>query len=163
MAKRSARNRRTRKQRGGSLLIGANAPSLQGRQISFQVIFGSLSASNSGPILSLEASQIQPTVTWSPDGSYTLVCWDPDAPAKSWLHWLVINCTTTPESGKTLQPWAPPSPPPGSGTHRYIFGLFQQSGPLNLPSPSRSGFQLAQFAKQAGLIPLAYKGIRVKS
>ena len=163
MAKRSARNKRTRKQRGGSFLLNANAPSLQGRQASFQVMFGSLAASNSGPILSLEASQTQPTVTWSPDAhQYTVVCWDPDAPAKSWLHWLVINCTTI-DSGKALQPWAPPSPPPGSGTHRYIFGLFQQSGPLNLSAPSRSAFQLAQFVKQAGLIPLAYKGIRVKS
>lgn len=96
---------------------------------------------------------------------YTLVCWDPDAPKKSFLHWLIINCAAADNAdGKVVNSWAPPSPPPGTGEHRYIIGLFKQNGPIDVPELSdRTGFNPTAFATQHGLTPLAYKGFRVKA
>jgi len=66
---------------------------------------------------------------------HTLIMLDPDAPSRknpkfrSWLHWLVINIRNGDfRNGTEVMPYRPPTPPPGSGKHRYIFLVFQQEG-----------------------------------
>ncbi len=69
--------------------------------------------------------------------SLALIVDDPDAPAGTWVHWIVININpsmkqilenTVPPGVKQLkndfqqEKWGGPSPP--SGTHRYFFKLF---------------------------------------
>ncbi len=74
--------------------------------------------------------------------SLALVVDDPDAPAGTWVHWIVINIpptvkqiveNTVPPGAKQLlndfhqAKYGGPSPP--SGTHRYFFKLYA----LNVP------------------------------
>jgi len=169
--KRQKRTRRYR-QRGGNiigLLDNADGVSIENQQpIDFIVKFGpesKMTASDFGNTITTEQAQPEPHVFWkviSPDTLYTLICWDPDAQAKSWLHWLIVNCSSgSLKNGVHVMNWSPPTPPKGSGLHRYIFGLFQQSGTLTLDAPAHGGFHVANFAAQNKLTPIAYKGMRI--
>lgn len=100
-----------------------------------------------------------PPLTWGalPDDtkSVLLIVEDPDAPAfQPLLHALVWNMpadqnflpegsfNATDDAGLTRanvgaesivsQGWVPPDPPPGHGTHDYVFQLFALSGHLQL-------------------------------
>jgi phosphatidylethanolamine-binding protein (PEBP) family uncharacterized protein len=123
---------------------------------SLEVIFpdGTKAAEvGSSPLMKKEAATSEPKVTWKAgeaDKLYTLLCTDPDAPAPNapWLHWLVINCKgDDPSTGTTVMSWAPPTPPPGSGIHRYQFKLFLQ--PTTAPIESRSPKGRAAFSSDA--------------
>jgi phosphatidylethanolamine-binding protein (PEBP) family uncharacterized protein len=109
--------------------------------------------------------QMKPSVSWQkpqPGVNYTFVCWDPDAPAKAWLHWLVTNCTDSVTSGQTVVDWMPPTPP--SGEHRYIFAILKQSKPITVPAPSQRGhFKLYAFLKKHDLTIASMVGIKVKA
>jgi phosphatidylethanolamine-binding protein len=170
--------RRIRRQRGGNApLVGLldnadGVPILKQQNIEFHVKFEPASvksASEFGNTLTIEQSQPEPHVYWAAPTAgamYTFVCWDPDSPAKSWLHWLVMNCKgDKPSTGDTVVDWSPPAPPRGSGLHRYIFALFMQAGPVIPPTNMKSngGFHMANFATQHQLTPLVYKGIRVNA
>jgi phosphatidylethanolamine-binding protein (PEBP) family uncharacterized protein len=124
------------------------------------------------PLLEAAALSQQPAVTLPAGGPYTLIAWDPDAPQASWLHWLVVNIPggsayVSGPQGSTLVPWAPPTPPPGTGTHRYIFGLFLQPGPLDSAALAgaltRPFFNPARFAEQHGLRQIDNKRIAVSA
>jgi len=97
---------------------------------------------------------ISPALAWSdaPAGTkaLALICDDPDAPAGTWVHWVLSNLpadsTGLPEgvpADKTLKAggiqgttsfrrigYGGPCPP--SGTHRYFFKLYALDGPLAL-------------------------------
>lgn len=163
-------------QRGGNaplvgLLDNADAVTLATPQpIEFHVKFSpnsSQSANEFGSTLTIEQAQPEPHTYWTPPPAntlYTLVCWDPDAKERSWLHWLVTNCKKdAPKSGDIIVDWFPPSPPKDSGLHRYIFGLFKQAGPITVEMKSSGGFNMANFATKHQLTPLAYKGVRVNA
>lgn len=81
-----------------------------------------------------------PNVNFSGSGLYTVIMWDPDAHAKSWLHWLVINAEEGDvRRGEVIMNYAPPSPP--SGTHRYFIAMYSQAGPLRLEEkPAERGY-----------------------
>lgn len=137
------------------------------------IMFGDTPATNQGPLLSTVAATPQPRASWDVpplEQPYTLLVWDPDAPRPSgtrtpYLHWLVMNIGgSTDSTGSTIVPWAPPTPPAGTGEHRYIFGLFQQASRIKeLPEAptERSKFPLTDFASKHSLSLLAAKGIRV--
>ncbi|XP_065285219.1 protein D2-like [Dermacentor albipictus] len=61
---------------------------------------------------------------------YTVILLDPDAPSRKdpkmrhWLHWLVVN-VPQPET-TTLTKYAGPTPPHGTGEHRYVFLVYKQ-------------------------------------
>eukprot|EP00795_Rhopilema_esculentum_P007745 gene7745-13578_t len=70
------------------------------------------------------------------DKNVTLVMVDPDAPSsknpscRSWLHWIVTSTNTKTKdilTGRELVKYQPPSPPSGSGKHRYYFLLYEQN------------------------------------
>jgi Raf kinase inhibitor-like YbhB/YbcL family protein len=76
--------------------------------------------------------------------SLVLIVDDPDAPGKTFVHWLVFNIApTTIKIAKNSIPgkegindgrkrgYFPPAPP--SGTHRYFFKLYALDAELNLP------------------------------
>jgi phosphatidylethanolamine-binding protein (PEBP) family uncharacterized protein len=68
-------------------------------------------------------------------GPYTLVMYDPDAPASkpnSYLHWIQSPIGNIEYMG--------PSPPAGSGDHRYIFEIYEGT-PIGLVA-DRSQFSL---------------------
>jgi phosphatidylethanolamine-binding protein (PEBP) family uncharacterized protein len=100
----------------------------------------------SGQALTKSETQVQPKVHFKGEqGSmYTLIMSDPDAPAKDWLHWLVIN--NNGKTKETIQSYEGPNPP--SGTHHYIFYLCEQPTKLTIDKPkTRASFDTASFIK----------------
>ena len=74
---------------------------------------------------------------------------DPDAPSRGnptaaeFLHWLVVNIPgKNVASGEVLQTYQGPTPPAGTGLHRYTFLLYRQpekivfNEPRNRPRPN---------------------------
>lgn len=77
--------------------------------------------------------------------SLALICDDPDAPAGTWVHWVVWNLDPkTAQIPKGSLPagaimgknswgkaeWGGPAPP--SGTHHYVFKLYALQEPISL-------------------------------
>jgi phosphatidylethanolamine-binding protein (PEBP) family uncharacterized protein len=86
---------------------------------------------------------------------YTILMYDPDAVAPAggkttYLHWCVFNRTAT-EPGETCVTYKKPTPPSQSGTHRYTFALYKQSGPLTCGPLDRTPFDIQDFEKSHGL------------
>jgi Raf kinase inhibitor-like YbhB/YbcL family protein len=97
-----------------------------------------------------EAEDVSPELKWNspPEGtrSLALICDDPDAPRdEPWVHWVIFNIDPKldglPEGyagaiqGKTdfgRPGYGGPMPPPGSGTHRYVFKLYALKARLDL-------------------------------
>ncbi len=142
-----SRRSRRRQQRGGNT-SGVLEVSWPGGQ----------AATPAGPLLSRGLVAAKPAVKiLSPSGNpLLLVCTDPDAAATPWLHWL----SRYPED---IVPWAPPTPPAGSGIHRYQFRLFEAPGPLPplKPPATRAAFPLEEFVAQHRLKLLDMKEVRV--
>ncbi len=160
--------RHKRLQRGGAaLLSGLNVRMPQRSNTGLTVMFGAQAATANGPTMQQDATSGTPEVSWTAPGRgtlYTLLVWDPDAPAKSYLHWMAINCDgPNPYSGEEILSWTPPSPPPGTGEHRYIFGLFSHSSPLQANAPVRANFNVATFVAANQLTPVQAVGIRVSA
>lgn len=78
--------------------------------------------------------------------SLVLIVDDPDAPSKTWLHWVVYNISpdvteveenSVPEDGiEGVTDFGKPGyggPCPPSGTHRYFFKLYALDTILDLP------------------------------
>lgn len=160
-------------QKGGGephadFLQNSDAPLVTpGTLVDFIVKFQpSLPADANGPMRTVYETAHSPQCTLPNDSNmYTIICWDPDIQVgKSFLHWLVVNCTGDQDSGKALSSWMAPSPPPGSGIHRYIIGLFKQNGQSNgEPIVDRVNFNATTYATQNNLTPMSYKGFRVQS
>ncbi len=85
--------------------------------------------------------------------AFALVCEDPDAPAKTWVHWVAYDLPATehelaaglpkgpslPNGGKQgmndfrRTGWNGPCPPPGPA-HRYVFTLYALDAKVDLPA-----------------------------
>ncbi|KAI5746874.1 hypothetical protein M8J77_008441 [Diaphorina citri] len=103
-----------------------------------------------------------PEVTWNADSSsyYTLVMTDPDAPsrqnpkAREWRHWLVVNIPGSQISrGQTITPYAGPTPPKGTGLHRYVLLVYKQPSQLDFEESKskewkRNNFSVQKFAQK---------------
>lgn len=105
-------------------------------------------------IYTCDGKNISPSLQWSgqPAGtkSFALICDDPDAPAGTWVHWVMFDIPETvrelPENisrqeeiaglgknGKNSWPhFGYDGPCPPSGIHRYYFKLYALDAMLNL-------------------------------
>jgi Raf kinase inhibitor-like YbhB/YbcL family protein len=105
-----------------------------------------------------EGADVSPALKWegAPAGtkSFALVCDDPDAPADTWVHWVIWNIPATatelPENAEKketvlggarqgMNTWPRlgyngPMPPRGHGPHHYHFKLYALSAELSLPA-----------------------------
>jgi len=103
---------------------------------------------------------ISPSLTWgqppSRTASFVLIVDDPDAPAGTWVHWVVYNLPATARqlsehvpAGDTIagggaqgvndfpmNGYGGPCPPPGK-PHRYFFRLYALDTTLDLRAPVR--------------------------
>ena len=111
---------------------------------------------NIPPRYTCDGQDVSPPLTWSPPPAGTeslaLICDDPDAPGKTWVHWIVYNLPpsihTLPEAlpGKSpileagvqgtndFHQLAYGGPCPPRGTHRYFFKLYALDKTLHLRS-----------------------------
>ena len=106
-----------------------------------------------------EAVDVSPALSWSEapekSQSFALIADDPDAPAGTWVHWVIYDL---PASATQLAEGIPkqeraasgkqgkndfgkigyggPCPPPGK-PHRYFFKLYALDAKLNLPPGAR--------------------------
>ena len=97
-----------------------------------------------------QGEDINPPLTISgiPEGTKTmaLIVDDPDAPAKTWIHWVVFNIPPMAEIAQDNIPgtqgyndfgrndYGGPCPP--SGTHRYFFKIYALDTELSLKEGS---------------------------
>ena len=84
--------------------------------------------------LKVSQTQTEPKIKLNvePNYFYTLIIHDPDAIGGTYIHWAIINITNNDvKTGNIIMPYKGPSPPPGTGKHRYIFSLYEQSGEEN--------------------------------
>ena len=107
-----------------------------------------------------------PALSWSdvPDGTkeLALICDDPDAPGKTWVHWVIYGIPASIDGlgeGLSKDPalsdaggakqgkndfgqigYDGPAPPPG-GDHRYFFKLYALSEPVD-PGPNTTAASL---------------------
>lgn len=129
----------------------------------FSVMFQGKEAK--GNLRSRSDTLAQPIVSWNaiPGKLHTVLMWDPDAPAKSWVHLFVINAPSSNLSqGQTLLSYEPPSPP--SGIHRYFLTVFQQPEKLDISSPNERGnFDVNAFLTKYRLVKIGEKMIKVKA
>jgi len=101
-----------------------------------------------------DGTNVSPELEWSgapqTTKSVALICDDPDAPGKTWVHWVVFDLP----AGRTSLPESIPpqetiagggkqgtndfkkigygGPCPPSGTHRYFFRIYALDAELNL-------------------------------
>jgi Raf kinase inhibitor-like YbhB/YbcL family protein len=105
-----------------------------------------------------DGADVSPALTWgkvpAASKSLALICDDPDAPAGTWVHWVVWNLPPTSsglpkavphgdtidggglqgKNGSGKLGYSGPAPP--SGTHRYFFKLYALETVLDLPAGS---------------------------
>ena len=95
----------------------------------------------------------------------TFVMYDPDAVTPpAWLHYLVINIPNGDISkGDVIMPYVGPTPPPGTGPHRYIFEHLSQNSPFSVSVDERASFDINQFKQQNNLVSRAKKQFIVET
>ncbi len=128
-----------------------------------------------------QETAVEPQVLISnPDGQYTLLMIDPDAGKKTpnnqspgntkglyYLHWLVTNIPSSGnvQEGDVLVPYKGPTPPAGTGKHRYIFILYKQK--LGITSgmsiQERGNWNLQSFLQGKELTEVSRTTIHVPS
>jgi len=129
--------------------------------VAFQLVSPAFSEGGLIPALhTCEGADLSPALEWSgePQGtkSFALIVDDPDAPFRTWNHWLVHDISPTVHSlaqgqkpnqvGKSgindfnKAGYGGPCPPRGHGLHRYFFRLQALDvESLGLPSGARRG------------------------
>ncbi len=134
--------------------------------VQFVVQYGQTNVN--GKTLSKKNTANEPAIHFAGEEQklYTLVMSDPDASAKSWLHWLITNIPGESKDitqGQTVMPYSGPNPP--SDTHRYIFTLYQQpAGSIMVAKPGdRGNFPVEKFETMYGLQKMVSRIMRVPS
>lgn len=118
---------------------------------------------------SCDGDNASPPLAWNsvPEGtkSIALICDDPDAPMRIWIHWILFNLPpNVRELAENVPPqrelkngtrqgtndfrrigYGGPCPPPGPA-HRYYFKLYALDTVVNL-GPGTSEFQLVEAMK----------------
>jgi len=132
----------------------------------------------SGQRVSQAATARPPTVALASASSahlYTLVMIDPDAPSSSspamaqWLHYLHCDIpghilsasvalapssssaseSSSPPRSTVMANYAPPTPPAGTGYHRYVLYVFRQSGRMGATASSSRAITESNSMKRA--------------
>lgn len=83
---------------------------------------------NNSEFLKPSETQIEPEVKYSFENNklYTLLMHDPDSVYGNRFHWIVTNIINDVKNGEDVLLYTGPAPPPKTGTHRYIFELYEQ-------------------------------------
>lgn len=88
-----------------------------------------------GEFLKVSETQVEPEIKLNKtqNNIYTLILYDPDAVGGTHIHWSIINITSNDiKTGNIIIPYTGPAPPPKTGKHHYIFGLYKQNRENNI-------------------------------
>ena len=98
------------------------------------------------------------------DKYYTFIIIDPDAPTGPHIHQCIYNIPgDNVQKGTVLLPYYPPTPPKGSGEHRYFCILYEQAAMITKPpvinKERRAYKKFIHFTKKIGtkITPIASK------
>lgn len=129
-----------------------------------ELIFGSGSFGADGESIpsrfTCDGEDVSPEFNWtnSPEGtsSFALICDDPDAPAGTWVHWVIYDI---PDTIRSLPEAVPDAPQLKYGTQgRNDFGNIGYGGPCPpRGKPHRYFFKLYALDEPTGLKPGATK------
>lgn len=83
---------------------------------------------NNNEFLKPIATQFKPEIKYPFENNkfYTLLMYDPDSIYGNRFHWIVTNIFDNVKNGEDILLYTGPAPPPKTGTHRYIFELYEQ-------------------------------------
>jgi phosphatidylethanolamine-binding protein (PEBP) family uncharacterized protein len=94
----------------------------------------------------------------------TFIMYDPDAIQPQYIHYLVTNIPNgNISNGTTTFDYNGPTPPPGTGIHRYIFEQLEQKQPIDVSIDSRAQFDISAFKQKYNLQMRASKRFKVRS
>ncbi|WP_179830824.1 YbhB/YbcL family Raf kinase inhibitor-like protein [Nocardia amikacinitolerans] len=119
-----------------------------------------------GGKLSVAQTANAPELEWpladDESASYTVLMFDVDAPSRSashglcWLHWAVGDVPGLDIArGSEIVPYAGPTPPAGSGPHRYVLVVYRQAEEMGVRQLGRPKFDPLRFAHSQALEPVA--------
>jgi phosphatidylethanolamine-binding protein (PEBP) family uncharacterized protein len=134
-----------------------------GGAATFQVRYGNKVVS--GQLMTKEETKQIPSVSFSvPTGKqYSLIMWDPDVPESArpgFVHWIATNLTGSNDIKQhNIMTYHGPNPP--SGTHRYFFGLFEQSLSIHPTLVERQHFDIDSFCRKYQLVKLSETHMKV--
>ncbi|MCD6285539.1 MAG: YbhB/YbcL family Raf kinase inhibitor-like protein [Anaerolineae bacterium] len=133
------------------------------------------------PLYTCDDEDISPPLAWegppAETQSFALTCDDPDAPGRTWVHWVIYNippdarslAAGTPadavlpdgtQQGQNSWPrtgYGGPCPP--SGTHRYIFSLYALDITLDLEPSATDKAVLLEAMEGHVLAEIALTGL----
>ncbi|XP_056146990.1 phosphatidylethanolamine-binding protein 1 [Lampris incognitus] len=134
------------------------------------VKYGSAEIDDLGKVLTPTQVQSRPTsIEWAgcdPSKLYTLALTDPDAPSRKdpkfreWHHFLVVNMKGNDvSSGCVMSDYVGSGPPKGTGLHRYVWLVYEQTSSLsctesvltNRSGDNRGKFKIQSFRQKYGL------------
>lgn len=83
---------------------------------------------NNNEFLKPSETQVEPQIKYSFENNklYTLLMRDPDSIYGNRYHWILVNIFDDIKNGHNLLSYTGPTPPPKTGTHHYIFELYEQ-------------------------------------
>ncbi|KAE9554365.1 hypothetical protein FO519_002424 [Halicephalobus sp. NKZ332] len=121
------------------------------------VAYGDGNSIEMGNLLTPEDLRYKPVIDLEktdPGRFYCLVMTDPDVPNRAMpterelLHWLVVNITDRNiAKGEEIVPYKPPLPNMGSGLHRYVFVLLEQTRPITIATEAEKAALLEKSLK----------------
>jgi phosphatidylethanolamine-binding protein (PEBP) family uncharacterized protein len=86
------------------------------------------------------ATQFKPQIKYPFENKklYTLLMHDPDSVYGNRFHWIVTNIFNDVKNGEDALLYTGPAPPPKTGTHCYIFELYEQDGNADVKIEERN-------------------------
>jgi phosphatidylethanolamine-binding protein (PEBP) family uncharacterized protein len=95
---------------------------------------------NNNEFLKPSETQVKPEIKYSFENNklYTLLMHDPDSIHGNRFHWIVVNIFNDIKNGTDLLSYTGPSPPPKTGTHHYIFELYEQDRSIDMKLEERN-------------------------
>lgn len=118
-----------------------------------------------GSRMAPEVADTKPKLKFNADSEkyYAIIMIDIDAPSavnptnRDWLHFLSVNVKGK-KNGNVIKAYKPPTPPKGTGYHRYVFILCEQKkkikSKLNDKISSRAKFNTKEFIQKYKLKPV---------